>query len=138
MPELDAIIVGSGAGGGTAASVLTARGMNVAVLEKGGWVTAEDFLPYDELFFHTRKALIPTIDDDPNIYVGPDGNPRRSERWWIANMVGGSTMIWDANVPRYTREDVEVLSVLKDVPDGASMVELAMDLRRAAAMVRTC
>lgn len=123
MPEtLDAIVVGSGAGGGTAARVLTARGMNVAVLEKGDWVAAEDFLPYDELFFHTRKALIPTVDDDPNIHVGPDGNPRRSERWWIANMVGGSTMIWDANVPRYTREDVEVLDVLKDVPSDASMV----------------
>ena len=47
----DAIIVGSGAGGATAARVLTARGMRVTVLEKGDWATAEDFLPLDELHF---------------------------------------------------------------------------------------
>jgi choline dehydrogenase-like flavoprotein len=121
-PEPDAIVVGSGAGGATAARVLTQRGMNVVVLERGDWVDAEQFLPYDELFFHARKALIPTIDDDPNIHIGPDGNPRRSERWWICNMVGGATMIWDANVPRYTAEDMEVLSYLRDVPEDASMV----------------
>ena len=72
----DAIIVGSGAGGATAARVLTARGMRVTVLEKGDWATAEDFLPLDELHFHTQKALIPHVNDDPNIYVGIDGTPK--------------------------------------------------------------
>ena len=66
----DAIIVGSGAGGATAARVLTERGMRVTVLEKGDWATAEDFLPLDELHFHTQKALIPHVNDDPNMYVG--------------------------------------------------------------------
>lgn len=122
ITEPDAIVVGSGAGGATAARVLTERGMSVVVLEKGEWVDAEQFLPYDELFFHTRKALIPTKDEDPNIHVGLDDELIRSERWWIANMVGGATMIWDANVPRYTAEDMEILSVLKDVPEKASMV----------------
>lgn len=121
---IDAIVVGAGAGGGTAARVLTDRGMNVVVLEKGPLLTAEDFLPYDEHFFHTRKSLIPTANDDPNIYIGSDGTPRRSERWWIANMVGGATMIWDANMPRYTEEDMKISSVMGDsVPDGCSMVD---------------
>jgi choline dehydrogenase-like flavoprotein len=44
---IDAIIVGSGAGCGT--RVLTERGFNVVVLEKGEWWKAEDFLPFDEL-----------------------------------------------------------------------------------------
>src|SRR5437762_9770737 len=80
----DAIIVGSGAGGGTAARVLTARGWNVVVLEKGRSATGEDFLPYDELHFSSHKALIPkaqrydpqsgkVVSDDPMIYGGTDG-----------------------------------------------------------------
>jgi choline dehydrogenase-like flavoprotein len=125
MPEpFDAIIVGAGAGGGTAARVLTQRGWNVLVLEKGPQHTAEDFLPFDELHFHEHKALIPHIVDDPNIYMaGPNQDqPTPVERWWIVNMVGGSTMIWDANMPRYTREDVQVLDYLHDVPPEADMV----------------
>jgi len=119
----DAIVVGSGAGGATAARVLTARGMRVTVLEKGDWATAEDFLPLDELHFHTQKALIPHVNDDPNMYVGIDGTPKPSERWWIANMVGGSTMIWDANLPRYTPEDMAITQYMPDIPDDASMVD---------------
>jgi choline dehydrogenase-like flavoprotein len=119
----DAIIVGSGAGGGTAAHALTARGFTVTVLEKGEAKGAESFLPLDELHFHARKALIPQADVDPQIYAGVDGKQHIPvERWWEANGVGGSTLIWDANFPRYTREDFEVLSVMKDVPADASMV----------------
>jgi len=120
----DAIIVGAGAGGGTAASVLTERGWNVLVLEKGPQMTAEDFLPFDELHFHEHKALIPKIVDDPNVYMGGPNHdqPTPVERWWIVNMVGGSTMIWDANMPRYTREDFSVLDYLHDVPAEADMV----------------
>jgi choline dehydrogenase-like flavoprotein len=117
----DAIIVGAGAGGGTAARVLTQRGWSVVVFEKGPLWTAEDFLPYDELHFHEHKALIPHIDVDPNVYMGGPNfdTPTPSERWWIVNMVGGATMIWDANMPRYTREDFEVTNYLPDGLDGA-------------------
>jgi choline dehydrogenase-like flavoprotein len=48
MPELSAIevdfvVVGSGAGGGVAASVLAASGAKVAILEEGGHYTRNDF-----------------------------------------------------------------------------------------------
>jgi choline dehydrogenase-like flavoprotein len=95
--------------------------MKVVVLEKGPMRRPDDFLPYDELHFSEHKALIPG-PDDANVYVAPDGKQRAVERWWIGNMVGGSTMLWEANLPRYTDEDFAVLKYLKDVPRDASMV----------------
>jgi choline dehydrogenase-like flavoprotein len=41
--EVDFVVVGSGAGGATAAAVLTAAGARVAVLEEGGHYTRRDF-----------------------------------------------------------------------------------------------
>jgi choline dehydrogenase-like flavoprotein len=120
----DAIIVGSGAGGGTAARALTKAGWTVVVMEKGQPVHSDDFAPYDELHYRDHKTMIPKVTDDPMIYAGLAGNESiRSERWWEANMVGGSTMIWDANFPRYTREDFNVLPYLKGIPNSEHMVK---------------
>jgi len=123
----DAIIVGSGAGGGTAAHVLTRRGWNVVVMEKGGEMTAEDFLPFDELHFREHKALIPKISDDPQIYAGLDGTRHdRSERWWEVTMLGGSTMVWDANFPRYTPEDFDFNAYNHSIPDDPALKGVSM------------
>jgi choline dehydrogenase-like flavoprotein len=120
--QLDAIIVGSGAGGGSAARVLTRRGWNVLVLEKGQRRPAEEFLPYDEVHFGEHKALIPPPEDS-NVYVDPmdPTKIKKVERWWIANMVGGSTMLWEANLPRYTEEDFTLSMVMPESPAGTSM-----------------
>lgn len=118
----DAIIVGSGAGGGTAARVLTKRGWNVLVLEKGDWRQPDEFLPYDEIHFSEHKALTPPVEDG-NVYVDPvdQTKSRKVERWWIGNMVGGSTMLWEANLPRYTEEDFTLSTVMPEKPAGVSM-----------------
>lgn len=120
--EYDAIIVGSGAGGGTAARVLTQHGKRVLVLEKGSWLRSDEFLPYDELHFSEHKALIPGKQTDPMVYVNPSGVAKTVERWWVGNMVGGATMMWEANLPRYTAEDMAVLDVMGTSPPGASQV----------------
>jgi choline dehydrogenase-like flavoprotein len=45
--QCDVVIVGSGAGGGVAAGELAARGLNVVVLEKGGYYNEADFSHYE-------------------------------------------------------------------------------------------
>lgn len=138
MPDtFDAIIVGSGAGGGTAARVLTERGFRVVVFEKGEEHCSDSFLPYDELHFKFHEKLIPSVADDPVMYmkpkspkpygqdVKPNGEeiPVRQSRWWCANILGGATQIWDANFPRYTREDMEICSIIREQPRHASLVD---------------
>lgn len=128
MPKFDDpdfLIVGAGAGGSTAARVLTARGFKVTLLERGGASNAEDFIPLDELHFLDHKALIPLQADDPQLYVDTSvANPKpvEQERWWITNMVGGSTNQWEANLPRYTDADMAVTRYLDPVA-GADMVD---------------
>jgi choline dehydrogenase-like flavoprotein len=120
----DAIIVGSGAGGGTAAWCLTGYcNLRVLVLEKGPHRKSDDFLPYDELHFLDHNALTPSIKTDPNIYVDPAGKVKPVQRWWIGNMVGGATMLWEANLPRYTQEDFSPLRFKTDLWQGADPVD---------------
>jgi len=52
----DAVIVGSGAGGGIAAYVLATAGLRVCVLEKGPWLTRDDYGD-DELRFGDRRFI---------------------------------------------------------------------------------
>lgn len=46
--EADVVIVGSGAGGGTAAEILTKAGLNVVILEEGPLKTSDSFRKMDE------------------------------------------------------------------------------------------
>ena len=52
--EYDAVIIGSGAGGGTAAHVLTAKGLKVALLEAGPMLD-----PYKEFKEHQWPYDVP-------------------------------------------------------------------------------
>ena len=80
----DAVVVGSGAGGGVAAARLAAAGLEVLVLEAGGDHQEQDF-PLDEVAamraLYWRRGLAPTEDRNVSIVAG-------------ATLGGGTTVNW--------------------------------------------
>src|SRR5262249_28147561 len=90
--SFDAVIVGSGAGGGTTAYALTQAGFRVCVLEKGPHYKSEDFF-HDELAVCRRDYFVPSPLDEPHMVVRP-GQPaaERTTDGWIACCVGGGTI----------------------------------------------
>jgi choline dehydrogenase-like flavoprotein len=62
----DAVVVGTGSGGGTLGAYLAERGWNVVMLEKGGFYRAEDFSQREEAAmadFNGRRGLDATVDN---------------------------------------------------------------------------
>ncbi len=104
----DAVIVGSGAGGGMAAYVLTARGLNVLMLEAG-----RDYDPYAETPMFAANSDAPlrgqsTPDRPFGFYDASVGGwqvpgepyasaPGSEFMWWRSRMLGGRTNHWARN-----------------------------------------
>lgn len=64
--RVDAVVVGTGAGGGTLGVYLAERGWKVAMLERGGFFRAEDFTQREEdamAGFNGRRGLDTTTDN---------------------------------------------------------------------------
>lgn len=112
----DVVIVGSGAGGGMAAMVLTKAGARVALLEAGQlWNSAKDSAmlkwPYDS---PRRGAPVPwnswsefdgciggwNIDGEPYTTA-----PGQEFMWWRARMLGGRTNHWGRISLRFGPDD---------------------------------
>jgi gluconate 2-dehydrogenase alpha chain len=131
--DCDAVIVGSGPGGATAAEVLTAAGWSVVVLEKGRNHLLSLDPPYeglghysnDEVKFLGRHFLGPDPLVEPRTF-------RRDERDGdhvhvglvnsLPSTVGGGGVHADAKVPRFRREDFALRSTLGPV-EGADVVD---------------
>jgi len=94
----DVVIVGSGAGGGTAAAVLTAAGLDVVVLEKGGYYTEKDFAGFGELegdrALYERAGWFGTEELSVSILAG-------------SCVGGGTTLNWCASfrTPGHVRKE---------------------------------
>ena len=95
--ECDVVIVGSGAGGGTAAGVLAAAGLDVVVVEAGGYLSEEDFDGAE-------------LDGYVRLYLGGGGvpTPDQSIGLLAGQCLGGGTTVnytWCFRPPEHVRDD---------------------------------
>ena len=84
LPRVDAVVVGSGAGGGVVACQLAEAGLSVVLLERGRWHS-----PFEE----RKDDLVNQRNFSLGVAYGPDErkNPRvavgalglHPELWWV-------------------------------------------------------
>ncbi|WP_214370828.1 GMC family oxidoreductase [Pseudonocardia sp. H11422] len=120
---VDAIVVGLGATGATAAKVLSEAGLKVIGFDRGPWLSAEDHYSGDELKFVNRNYLWP----DPNLFPRTLRHDETSEaeRFPFSptpQLVGGGTNHWAGWVPRPRESDFMVRSLHGDI-EGASLAD---------------
>src|SRR5580700_683318 len=118
---VDAIIIGSGPGGSTAADVLTRAGWSVVIMEKGRnhlldpadlTKPASDY-SNDEIKFIARHFLGPDPLTEPRAFrlSAEDGEHTHvGEVNSIPTTVGGGGVHADGKVPRFREEDFRLLS----------------------------
>ncbi len=120
--EYDVVIVGSGAGGGMAAHVLTEAGANVLMLEAGGWWdNTKDSqmlkMPYDsprrgagtpERAFGEFDACVGGWQVPGEPYTKAPGT---TFDWWRARMLGGRTNHWGRISLRFGPDDFRRKSI---------------------------
>lgn len=90
--RVDAVVIGSGAGGGPVAFTLAQAGAEVVVLEKGPRYGAQDFL-HDEISSCRRDQFVPFPSDDPHtLRSGLAERAHATNAGWISRCVGGGTV----------------------------------------------
>ncbi|RKR75154.1 GMC oxidoreductase [Frondihabitans australicus] len=126
----DAIVIGSGAGGGTAAAGLAESGRRVLVVEAGAWPSIAE-LSHDHLRNPRSDWGVAPLSGPPN-----EGNPRVSESLdgrtrlpirpsegaWGNNAftAGGGTRVYGAQAWRFGELDFRMASTY-GVPEGSAL-----------------
>lgn len=138
MLDCDAVIVGTGPAGATAADVLTAAGWSVIMLEKGHNHLLDLEPPFaaagkvsnDEIKFTRRHFLGPDPLLEPRTYRNradePDDSVDVGEVNNLPSTVGGGGFHADGKLPRFREEDFAPLSAGGPV-DGADLVDWPLD-----------
>ena len=130
LSRYDAIVVGSGAGGGVAACGLAESGRTVLIVEAGNWPTS-DFLSRDHL--HNPRSTWglesrsgPAIHGNPRVVEAGDTTRllTPAERDWNSNAAtaGGGTRVYGAQAWRFGPIDFRMASHY-GVPSGSSLAD---------------
>ncbi len=133
MADADAVIVGTGPAGATAAEVLTDAGWSVIMLEKGRNHLLSLEAPYgplghvsnDEIKFLRRHFLGPDPFLEPRTYRHRDAEGERIFTGEVNNLpstVGGGGFHADGKLPRFREVDFAARSELGPIP-GADVVD---------------
>ena len=126
---VDAVIVGSGPGGATAADVLTAAGWSVTIVEKGRNHLLDPDDPTkpafdysnDEIKFVNRHFLGPDPLVEPRTFRTHEDDGERTfvgEVNSVPTTVGGGGTHADGKVPRFQPDDFRLMSLLGPQPDA--------------------
>jgi choline dehydrogenase-like flavoprotein len=92
----DAIIIGTGAGGGTLALQLAQAGKKILILERG------PFLPQEKLNWDTNAVFLDNRYHTKEVWQDKDGNALHPQQ---AYFVGGQTKVYGAAMFRMRAED---------------------------------
>jgi choline dehydrogenase-like flavoprotein len=98
--EFDAIIIGTGAGGGTLALQLAQAGRNILILERG------PFMPQEKLNWDTQAVFLDNRYHTRETWQDKDGKDLHPQQSYF---VGGQTKVYGAAMFRMRGEDFGVI-----------------------------
>jgi choline dehydrogenase-like flavoprotein len=111
-----AVIIGSGAGGGTLSNALAQKGIDVVCLEAGPRLGLQDIVNNDGAMFGKLSWMDERIGEGDTI----PGLPA-----WTCKTVGGTTMHWTAACPRLQEFELAAKSNYGDI-EGANLADWPM------------
>ncbi len=125
----DAVVIGSGAGGGPLAARLAQAGCQVLLLEKGPSRRREEYAR-DEVAALLRDFFAPAVAHEPHVLL-PHGSaqPQPTQLGWVGNSVGGGTVRMGGYFYRFHPDDFRMQSLygsyeaLADWPYGYDELE---------------
>jgi len=121
------VIIGSGAGGGTLAYELTAKGIPCVVLEAGKYLTGEDY-ENDEWAAFNQMAWLDNRTASGPYRVATDFPNLPA---WIVKAVGGSTTHWSGATPRFKAHEFKTRTYYSSV-EGANLLDWPIGLEDLA------